>query len=84
MIDECEKVLGGFQSSNNSDAGTLSRVMASVLNFLQEDTDVIVMMTSNDVSQLPPELTRSGRIDTQWIFDLPNKFEREEISNQIN
>lgn len=79
LIDECEKVLGGFQSSNNSDAGTLSRVMASILNFLQEDTDIIVMMTSNDVSQLPPELTRSGRIDTQWIFDLPNKFEREEI-----
>ena len=36
-------------------------------------------MTSNDVSQLPPELTRSGRIDAQWMFDLPNEVEREEI-----
>lgn len=53
--------------------------MANVLNFLQEDSGVIVMMTSNDISQLPPELTRSGRIDVQWIFDLPNKFERSEI-----
>lgn len=80
LLDECEKVLGGQQSSNQSDAGTLSRVMAQILNFLQEDnTGIITMMTSNDVSQLPPELTRSGRIDAQWMFDLPNEFERGEI-----
>lgn len=79
LLDEVEKSFGGVQSSNQTDSGTLSRVMANVLNFLQEDTGVIVMMTSNDVSQLPPELTRSGRIDAQWIFDLPNKFERSEI-----
>ena len=54
--------------------------MSQILNFLQEDnTGIITMMTSNDVSQLPPELTRSGRIDAQWMFDLPNEFERGEI-----
>ena len=54
--------------------------MAQLLNFLQEDdTGIITIMTSNDVSQLPPELTRSGRIDTQWMFDLPNEYERSEI-----
>lgn len=79
LLDEAEKSIGGVQSSNSSDSGTLSRVMASFLNFLQDDSNVIVMMTSNDVSQLPPELTRSGRIDAQWIFDLPNKAERHEI-----
>lgn len=79
LMDEVEKTFGGVQSSNSTDSGTLSRVMANVLNFLQDDSGVIVMMTSNDVSQLPPELTRSGRIDVQWLFDLPNKFERGEI-----
>ena len=39
------------------------------------------MMTSNDVSQLPPELTRTGRLDAQWMFDLPNLYERSEILN---
>ena len=36
-------------------------------------------MTSNDVRILPPELTRSGRIDAQWMFDLPYASERKEI-----
>ena len=79
LIDECEKGFSGVASSASSDAGTLSRVMGQLLTFLQDNDGVIVMMTSNDVSQLPPELTRSGRIDTQWMFDLPNKYERNEI-----
>lgn len=36
-------------------------------------------MTSNDVSQLPPELTRAGRLDSQWFFSLPSDEDREEI-----
>ena len=36
-------------------------------------------MTSNDVSQLPPELTRSGRVDAMWYFSLPTEEERKEI-----
>lgn len=36
-------------------------------------------MTSNDVSQLPPEFTRTGRLDAQWFFDLPDDEAREEI-----
>lgn len=80
LLDEMEKILGGVQSSNSTDSGTLSRVMSQLLNFLQkDDTNVITLMTSNDVSQLPPELTRTGRIDAQWLFDLPNKYERDEI-----
>ena len=82
LFDEMEKTLGGVQSSNSSDSGTLSRVMSQILNFLQEDnTGIVTIMTSNDVTQLPPELTRSGRIDAQWMFDLPNEFERSEIAD---
>lgn len=79
LLDECEKQIGGYSSSNQSDSGTLSRVTGTILDFLQKDTNVITIMTSNDVSQLPPELTRSGRIDAQWMFDLPNKYERHDI-----
>ena len=38
-------------------------------------------MTSNNVEQLPPELTRSGRLDAIFYFGLPNKEERKEIFN---
>lgn len=79
LVDECEKNLGGINSSNTSDSGALARVFGSLLSFLQEDSGVIIMMTSNDVSQLPPELTRSGRIDKQWVFNLPTLSERKEI-----
>ena len=79
LIDEVEKALGGVSSSNNVDSGTLSRVVSSCLQFLNEDTGVFVVMTSNDVANLPPALTRSGRLDAQWYFGLPTKEEREEI-----
>ena len=80
LLDELEKCIGGINSSNNSDSGVIARVFQSILRFLQDnDNGVYVMMTSNDVSQLPPELTRSGRIDAQWFFDLPQRDDRKDI-----
>jgi SpoVK/Ycf46/Vps4 family AAA+-type ATPase len=79
LIDEVEKALAGTKSSNASDAGTTSRVFSSVLQFMNDDNGVFVVMTSNDVSQLPPELTRSGRLDAMWYFSLPTEEERKEI-----
>lgn len=40
---------------------------------------MFTIMTSNDVSQLPPELTRKGRLDGHWFFDLPHRSGREAI-----
>ena len=80
LIDEVEKLLGGINSSNSCDGGALARVMAQLLQFLHSDgTEVITIMTSNDVSQLPPELTRTGRLDGIWFFDLPTAAERQQI-----
>ena len=46
-----------------------------------ESNEVFTIMTSNDVSQLPPELIRPGRIDAQWYFGLPTASERTDIFN---
>ena len=82
LLDECEKVLGGYASSNQSDSGTLSRVLGRLLSFMQDDNSgVFVVMTSNDITKLPPELMRSGRLDAQWYFGLPNMTERKSILN---
>lgn len=81
LVDEIEKTLSGMGSSNNSDAGTMARVIGSILEFLNEDHGVFVVMTSNDVTQLPPELTRTGRVDAIWYFGLPTTEERKEIFN---
>lgn len=81
LIDEIEKTLSGMQSSGRTDGGTMARVVGSLLQFLSspESKDVFTIMTSNDISQMPPELTRSGRLDTTWYFGLPSEEERKEI-----
>lgn len=80
LIDEVEKALGGYKSSNASDSGAIARAFGNVLEFLNDnDNGVFVVMTSNDVSQLPPELTRAGRLDAIWFFGLPSAEERENI-----
>lgn len=79
LVDECEKALGGVNSSNQSDSGVIARIFSKILDFLNDNKDVYVVMTSNDVSQLPPELTRTGRLDAIWYFGLPDEKERKEI-----
>jgi len=79
-IDELEKGLAGSQSSGTADGGTSARVFGSLLSWLQEKhKPVFVVATSNDVSQLPPELLRKGRWDELFFVDLPNPEERAAI-----
>ncbi|MDP8162364.1 AAA family ATPase [Pasteurella skyensis] len=79
-IDEIEKGLSGLSSSGSSDGGTTSRVLGTFLTWMQEKSKpVFVVATANDISQLPPELLRKGRVDEIFFVDLPTKNEREEI-----
>jgi ATP-dependent 26S proteasome regulatory subunit len=83
LLDEVEKMLGSAGaggSSNQSDGGVTNRILQSILKFMNDnDSGVYVTMTSNDVSQLPPEFTRAGRLDATWYFGLPSEDERKEI-----
>ena len=80
LIDEVEKCLGGYQSSNASDSGTLARVFGSILEMLNDNTNgIFCIMTSNNVKELPPELTRAGRLDAIFYFSAPTLEERKEI-----
>lgn len=79
LLDEAEKLFGGYASSNSTDGGTLSRVMSRLLTFLHENENTLTIFTSNDITKLPPELLRAGRIDSQWYFPVPSKKEAREI-----
>ena len=58
----------------------MSRIIGTVLTELNDNNKgIFTVMTSNDISQLPPELTRIGRIDAIWYFTYPNEEERLEI-----
>ena len=79
-VDEIDKAFAGAQGSGASDGGTTARVFGTFLTWLSEKTaPVFVVATANDISQLPPELLRKGRLDEIFFVDLPATEERLEI-----
>jgi SpoVK/Ycf46/Vps4 family AAA+-type ATPase len=79
-IDEIDKAFAGTQGSSGSDGGTSSRVFGTFLTCLSEKTaPVFVIATANDISNLPPELLRKGRVDEIFFVDLPSDLERREV-----
>jgi ATP-dependent 26S proteasome regulatory subunit len=79
-IDEIDKALSGSANSSGSDGGTASRVFGTLLTWLSEKTSpVFVIATANNISHLPPELLRKGRLDEIFFVDLPSEEERRAI-----
>src|ERR1039458_4003109 len=79
-VDEIDKAFAGSQGSGASDGGTTARVFGTFLTWLSEkNAPVFVVATANDISQLPPELLRKGRLDEIFYVELPLDEERGEI-----
>jgi hypothetical protein len=79
-VDEIDKAFAGSQGSGASDGGTTARVFGTFLTWLSEkQAPVFVAATANDISQLPPELLRKGRLDEIFFVDLPALEERMEV-----
>lgn len=79
-MDELDKAFSGARASGQSDGGTTARVLGTFLTWLAEKTSsVFVVATANDISSLPPELLRKGRLDEIFFVDLPGEDERREI-----
>jgi len=74
-MDEIEKSLG--QADNE---GLSQRVLGTLLTWMAErKSQVFIVATSNDISRLPPELVRKGRLDEIFFIDLPEQQDREFI-----
>jgi SpoVK/Ycf46/Vps4 family AAA+-type ATPase len=79
-IDEIDKAFAGARGSGSTDGGTTARVFGTLLTWLSEKTSpVFVVATANDISHLPPELLRKGRLDEIFFVDLPGEPERADI-----
>lgn len=75
-LDEVEKGV----STSQDDSGISGRVLGTLLTWMAEHTTkVFIVATSNDISQLPPELIRKGRLDEIFFVDLPKQSIREDI-----
>lgn len=75
-LDEIEK---GISTGDNDD-GIGKRVLGTLLTWMAERTSqAFVVATSNDITKLPPELVRKGRLDEIFFVDLPGHAVRGDI-----
>lgn len=75
-IDEIEKAL----AEGGNDAGTSRRMLGHLLTWMAERTaPVFIVATANDITRLPPELIRKGRVDEIFFIDLPRAEVRRDI-----
>ena len=82
FIDEIEKGLAGAGGDGSLDSGVTQRVFGTILTWLNDvEKPVFVVATSNNLSNLPPELKRKGRFDEIFFLDLPGFDSRLEILN---
>ncbi len=74
-IDEIEKAV-----NTKTESDVAQRVLGALLTWMAEHQQrVFVVSTANDISQLPPELMRKGRMDEIFFVDLPDHEVREDI-----
>lgn len=75
-LDEIEKGI----ATGDYDSGTSKRLLGTLLTWMAErEKPVFMVATANDISQLPPELMRKGRMDEIFFVDLPALAAREAI-----
>ena len=81
-IDEIEKDMSGT-NNGETDGGTARRMFAQFLKWMQEKEErgvsCFVFATANDISNLPPELFRSGRFDAKFYTFMPSLSGCDEI-----
>jgi SpoVK/Ycf46/Vps4 family AAA+-type ATPase len=78
FIDEVDKA--GLSSGSGGDSGVGSRILGSILTFMQEsDAEIFWGFSANRVDGVPPELLRKGRLDETFSVTVPNEIERLEI-----
>lgn len=78
-ISEFEKAVSGMKSSNKTDGGETARTISYLLNWMQDNRDVLVFATANDVRELESEQFRIGRFSYIHFVDLPEAEDRAEI-----
>ncbi|WP_202802825.1 AAA family ATPase [Singulisphaera acidiphila] len=80
FADEIEKSLAAVQGSGVTDSGVSAGQFGALLSHMSDNAgDSFFIFTANDISKLPPEFTRAGRLNAIFFIDLPGTTERERI-----
>lgn len=76
LVDEVEKTFYRNKKGDQEMHEVKKQIMGMFLGWLQEHkANVVTFMTSNDISVLPPELLRSGRLSERFFVFLPSFME---------
>ncbi len=76
LIDEIEKAIGGRGTDSS---GVSDGMLSILLDWMNAQENQFVIATANDVTRLPSEVLRSGRMNERWFVDLPGTKARKQI-----
>lgn len=77
-IDEVDGLFAGSESSGRTDGGTTARVIKTILQDMQFNSENIFwMFTANDIDGIPDPVI--SRMEEVWNVELPHQGEREAI-----
>lgn len=80
LLDEFEKAISGLKSSGRTDSGVTSRVVGTLLSWMQESKVPIYKVAAcNTLSDIDASVIRRGRWDAVFYVDLPTYEERKQI-----
>ena len=76
-IDECDGLFSGGKASGQTDGGTTARVIKSILQDMQFNSDgILFAFTANDIDGIHDAVIDRSDV---WFVDLPNVEERTAI-----
>lgn len=67
-IDEFQRFL---PTGNSSEGGVESRMLGTLLTWFNDQRNTLVLSAANNISHLPDEITRSGRVDAMVFVGFP-------------
>lgn len=83
VLDEIETICGkrGGLGNEGKFYSSLTNQLLSLMDGLDHDPDIIVVGTTNRLSDIDEAILRKGRFDLQIKIDLPDEKAREDIIN---
>ena len=79
-IDEITNQVSGHESSGYTDSGVVSRMIGTILTWMEERTsDIFLAASTNEPWKLPGHMIRAGRFDAIFYVGLPKADALEDV-----
>jgi hypothetical protein len=75
-FDEFQRLLP--QGGSDEAGGTENRLLGELLTWLNDQDTNLVISAANNISKLPDEVTRSGRVDALFYVGFPDQASRKD------